>query len=92
MLSSPVAIVALLTLLAAGLLIALIENWSRLAPIFFRWSWLFEAAFALWIGSSALEAFKAGDTLWGFLALIIAGTFAWSAATSVKRLRQLKRE
>jgi hypothetical protein len=39
---STLAIVALVTLVAAGLLIALVEKWSLLAPALSRWSWVVE--------------------------------------------------
>jgi hypothetical protein len=39
---STLAIVALVTLVAAGLLIALVEKWSLLAPALSRCSWVVE--------------------------------------------------
>jgi hypothetical protein len=86
---SPLVVIVVITLLATGVLIALIENWSRLGPICSRWSWLFETAFALWFGYSAFQALQSGEALWGWIALLLGGIFAWSAATSVRRTRRL---
>ncbi|MEA1013713.1 hypothetical protein [Sphingosinicella sp. LY1275] len=84
--------IVVITLLATGVLIALIENWSRLGAICSRWSWLFETAFALCFGYSAFRALQSGETLWGWIALLLGGIFAWSAATGVRRMRRLDGE
>jgi hypothetical protein len=86
---SPLLVIVVITLLATGVLIALIQNWSRLGPICSRWNWLFETAFALCFGYSAFQALQSGGTLWGWIALLLGGIFAWSAATSVRRVRRL---
>ncbi|WP_324750065.1 hypothetical protein SH591_00525 [Sphingomonas sp. LY54] len=87
---SPLVLIVMITLLATGVLIAFIENWSRLGPICSRWSWLLETAFALWFGYSAFQALQSGEILWGWIALLVGGIFAGSAATRIRRMRRLE--
>lgn len=89
---SPIAIVALATLISAGLLIALIENWGRLEPLLSRWSWLLEGSMALWFGYSAFQDFGQGDIYWGLVWTALAGMFGWSAVSSFRRRRGLSAE
>jgi hypothetical protein len=86
---SSLAIVALATLIGAGLLIALVENWSRLAPLLSRWGWLLKGPIGLWFGYSAFQGFGQGDTYWGSVSIVLAGMFGWSAVTGFRRMRGL---
>jgi hypothetical protein len=85
---STLAIVALVTLVAAGLLIALVEKWSLLAPALSRWSWVVEGPLALLWGYSAAQSFSLGDSSWGSLSALLAVMFGWSALAGVRRSRK----
>jgi hypothetical protein len=89
---SPLAIVALATLIGAGLLIALVEHWTRVAPVLSRWRWLVEGFMALWFGYSAIQSFSLGDHYWGAVSFVSAGMFGWTAVTSFRRRTDLSTE
>jgi hypothetical protein len=84
---SPLFIIAFVTLFAAGLLIALVENWGRVAPVLSRWSWVPEGLLAFWLGHSAVQGFSSGDSFVGSLLALVAGMFGLFALTSIRRMR-----
>ena len=83
---SPLLVVAILTLLAASLLILVIERWDRFGPLFRRWGWLFYGAAALANAIVTLDATAAGrDNV--LLQAALAAMFFWFAVSEFRRTR-----
>ena len=85
---SSLVIVIVGALVAAALLIALIENWARAEPVLSRWTWLVEAALGLMVAGSAMAAWYSGDRGWALIGTALASMFLLSSVTSFRRARR----
>ena len=70
---------------SAALIIATIENWDRLSPVFARWEWLIVGLATPAMAWTAVDCFTRGAVVTGLIFGVNAITFMWQAISAFRR-------